>query len=417
MAFIWLLLYLVVLYLRPGEWIPFFATWRLVPLVTAGSLFFLGFQLAVTKQPPPKIPHTRLMLGLFAAVIGSQLIHGYMAGATSAFNEFLPNLTLYLLIVNIVNSQAKFKMTLWVLVLLSAFMAAQGIQQYWTGVGWAGQPPIWETGSWQARITWLGIFADPNDLALAFVIVVPVLLSMLFARSFFLLKLLPMALTGLLVYGIYLTNSRGGMLALMASIAFFFIRRSRWVVPGTFFGGSCAMLAFLFGPSRLGMGEMDDSAYARLDAWYYGFQLLKENPVLGAGQNMFTDDYPLTAHNSFVLAFAELGIVGFLCWVGLLYVAFRGLALLKRHPNPLIPRYAVGLQASLVGFASAAFFLSRTYTVLPYLLAGLCGALSNVARLQVKEFEYVFTRKDLRNILWTSLGILVLLQVAMKTWL
>src|SRR3990167_8123383 len=138
MAFFWLLLYLVVLYLRPGEWIPFFATWRLVPLVTAGSLFFLAFQLAITKQPPARIPHTRLMLGLFAAVVGSQLIHGYMAGVTSAFNNFLPNVIVYLLIVNVVNSQAKLKVTLWLLVLLSALMVAQGIQQYWTGVGWAG---------------------------------------------------------------------------------------------------------------------------------------------------------------------------------------------------------------------------------------------------------------------------------------
>ena len=202
----------------------------------------------------------------------------------------------------------------------------------------------------------------------------------------------------------------------MAAVAYFFIRRSKHRVAGGIMGGLAALLFFLFGPSRLGMMSAgEDSAAGRLDAWYYGFQLLKHRPLFGVGQNMFTDDYPLTAHNSFVLAFAELGLVGFFFWVGLLYVAFKGLVLVEKHPR-LWP-YAVGLEAALVGFCAAAFFLSRTYTLIPYLLVALSAALANVARVQMPEFAMRFGRADVRNVALACLGLLVLLQVAMKTWL
>jgi hypothetical protein len=132
--------------------------------------------------------------------------------------------------------------------------------------------------------------------------------------------------------------------------------------------------------------------------------------------NMFTDDYPLTAHNSFVLAFAELGIVGYVFWVGLLYVSFKTFSIIQKHDPRLAP-YAFGLQAGLVGFAAAAFFLSRTYILLPYLLVALSAAMLGVARRTNPECDFVFTRTDRRNLLLVCFGILVLLQVAMKTWM
>lgn len=412
MTFVLLLCYLAIIYLRPAEWIPLFAGWQLMDITMLGTVFFLFLVLALTKGSSlVRIPHNRLMMGLFIVIMLSQAAHGYVGGAIHAATTFLVNMITYFLIVNIVNTQRKFHVALWALVILTSLLAWQGHVQATTGIGWAGQGTV-EDG----RITWIGIFNDPNDLALAFVIVVPLLLALIFGPSFIGYKWLPMALIGLLVYGIYLTNSRGGLLALMAAVGYFFIRRSKHRLLGGVMGGAVALLVFLFGPSRLGMiSAEEDSAAGRLDAWYYGFQLLKGSPLFGAGHNMFTDDYPMTAHNSFVLAFAELGLVGFFCWVGLLYVTFKGLGLVEKHLR-LWP-YAIGLEAGLVGFCAAAFFLSRTYILIPYLLVALSAALSNVARLQMPEFVVRLNRLDVRNIALACLAILVLLQVAMKTWL
>ena len=412
MAFLFFLLYLTVIYLRPGEWVPGLAGWQLLDITTIGTAFFLALQAALTKRGLVRVPHNRMMLGLFAAILASHLVHTYVSGFAGALVGFSKTVIMYFLVVNALNSPRKMQVTLWLLAGLTLLMALQGIEQAKTGVGLAGQGL-----SGDGRITWVGIFEDPNDLALAFVIVVPILLGYLFGPAFFAFKWILAFPMGILLYGTYLTNSRGGVLALMVAVAFFFIKRSRWRVVGGMVGGLLAAAVFAFGPSRLGMLSADeDSAAGRLDAWYYGFQLLKHNPVFGVGQNMFTEDYPRTAHNSFVLAFAELGLVGFFFWVGLLYVTFKGLSLVQKQDAKLAS-YAYGLQAGLVGFSTAAFFLSRTYIMMPYLLAGLSAALFNIARAETQALAFSFTGKDLRNVALLCFGVLALLQVGMKLWL
>ena len=412
MAFLCFLLYLVVLYIRPAEWIPFFHGWHLADVTLVGTAFFLLFGFVATRKSPVKVPHNGMILSFLGAIIASHAVHTYIGGLTSSFTAFAPVILMYFVIVNSLTSERRFRLALWMILVLTALLAVQGVHQFQTGAGWAGQRLI--DGR---RITWISIFNDPNDLALAFVIMVPVLLAALFKPTFFGFKVIPLSLLGLLLYGVYLTNSRGGFLGLMASVMFFFLKRSRWVIPGAIIGGVLSTLLFLFGPSRLGlMAATDESAFGRLDAWYYGFQLIKANPIFGVGQNMFTDQYPLTAHNSFVLAAAELGLVGLFCWVGLFYTSFKGLSLIQKHCPRLAP-YAYGLQASLMGFAATTFFLSRTYTELPYLLCGFSAALYSIARQETDRVEFRFTSKDARNVLVLSLGSLLLVQIATKTWL
>ena len=413
MAFFCLLLYLIVLYLRPAEWIAVFYGWQLVDVTLMGAALFLAFRVALSRGGLVKVPHTLMMLGLFGAVLLSHAANTYVGGLVSAFGAFGKLVVTYLVILYTVTTTRKFQVTLWVLIALTALLAYQGIQQAQTGYGWAGQG-LAEGG----RIRWISIFSDPNDLALAFVIVVPLLLSYLFKqRLFFGAKAVSSCLIALMLYGIYLTNSRGGVLGLMAAVVFYFIKRSRWVVPGGIIGGVFATLIFLFAPSRMGaISAQESSAYGRLDAWYYGFGLIKSSPVFGVGYNMFTNDYPLTAHNSFVLAASELGLIGLCLWVGLLYTSFKGLSLIQKHV-PMLAPYAFGLQAGLVGFAATAFFLSRTYIEMPYMLCALSAALYHVAHTQTDAVEFQFTRRDARNVLLLSLGSLVLVQIAMKTWL
>ena len=412
MSFFLLLLYLVVLYLRPAEWIPMFYGWQLVDLTLIGAALVLAFRMASTKSGLVKVPHNQMVLGLLGAVALSHVAHTYLGGLKASVTGFAPVLVMYFLVVNTVRSERQFKRALWVILLLTACLAWQGIAQKSNGYGWAGQPLV------EGRITWISIFNDPNDLALVFILMVPVVLAILLKPGFLGLKVFPLGLLGLLVYGIFLTNSRGGALGLMAAVVFFFIKRSRYVIPGGIIGGLLAGLFLVFGPSRLGLlaAGPDESAYGRLDSWYYGFQLIKSNPLFGVGQNMFTNDYPLTAHNSFVLAAAELGLFGLFFWIGLFYVSFKGLSSIQKHHARLAP-YAYGLQASLMGFAATAFFLSRTYNELLYLMCALAAALYHIASQEADLVAFQFTARDARRVFLLSLGSLVLVQIAMKTWL
>ena len=88
------------------------------------------------------------------------------------------------------------------------------------------------------------------------------------------------------------------------------------------------------------------SAQGRVDAWYEGIQLLTEHPVFGVGWGMFSDyNFGLTAHNSVVLAMAELGLVGYTFWLALVglsgwmiyRLAFPGRAPAPQPTRPMPP--------------------------------------------------------------------------------
>ncbi len=103
--------------------------------------------------------------------------------------------------------------------------------------------------------------------------------------------------------------------------------------------------------------------------------MLKSHPTFGVGAGNFTDHHPaLTAHNSFVLCFAELGLVGYFIWVALLVLTYKGLGqAVKDLPPPAEEhRYAALLRSSLVGFLTCAWFLSRTYQPALYFILALC---------------------------------------------
>jgi hypothetical protein len=63
----------------------------------------------------------------------------------------------------------------------------------------------------------------------------------------------------------------------------------------------------------------------RLEAWATGLELFKGAPLFGIGFGAFTDFNDITAHNSFVLCLAELGLIGSTIWMALLVTTTMGL--------------------------------------------------------------------------------------------
>jgi putative inorganic carbon (HCO3(-)) transporter len=113
--------------------------------------------------------------------------------------------------------------------------------------------------------------------------------------------------------------------------------------------------------------------------------MLKEQPLLGVGYGGFVDRHTLTAHNSLVLCFAETGLIGCFLWVGLLVITLLELqGVMSMHGDEPIDDFArqgaEGLQLALIGFMTAAFFLSRTFAPTVYLVIGLSAALAAMVR-------------------------------------
>src|SRR5690606_25349814 len=68
-------------------------------------------------------------------------------------------------------------------------------------------------------------------------------------------------------------------------------------------------------------------------------------------------------------------LAGLMLWVALLVVPFRALGQAAQRGGELREAdFAEALRASMLGFLACAWFLSRTYQPLLYLLLGLCMA-------------------------------------------
>jgi putative inorganic carbon (HCO3(-)) transporter len=122
-----------------------------------------------------------------------------------------------------------------------------------------------------------------------------------------------------------------------------------------------------------------------VEAWSKGLQLLKAHPLSGVGFGMFTDFHDITAHNSFVLCFSELGVPGYFLWLTLLVVTLMELNAIQKLPvttegDLLLRRLARSVQIGFYGFLVSAWFLSRTYTVTLYLLIALAVSVAEIAR-------------------------------------
>lgn len=418
MSFLLITLYIFCTIIRPQDWVLFLLEKPLINWLAIAIVIVLVIQRTGARSTfLMKVPHNIFMLGLFFCVLMSHVSHTYFRGLINSFNDFIVPFLLFFIVLNSLDRKWKLWAVLWEIIILASVLVWQGIVQLKAGVGWAGQIPTIDLERDEVRINWIGIFNDPNDLALLFVMAVGFLLPLVFRKSNFFIKLLSMALIAWLGYGVYLTNSRGGYLALMATVFFFFVRLTNKMFWGSILGGIGAVAVFLLGPSRLGLiSSGESSAYGRLELWYWGLQKMLHNPFFGVGYNMFMEDQSLTAHNSYVLAAAELGFIGLFMWVGLIYISHKGLSIVYQKSDSL-KTIAMGIQSSLVGFCVAAFFLSRTYVILPYLLFALSGAVMHHAKQTMPDLDLNFYRKDYWKIFWICVAILVVIYVFYKTGL
>jgi O-antigen ligase len=365
---------------------------------------------ASVRKRPMMLINTRqgvFVLIFFALIPLSQLQTFYLTGAKDAFDYFLPVYLLFLMIVNLVRTPEQLERAFYLLFSMTLVLALNGILQYVRGYDIAGQT------MYEGRIRWIGIFNDPNDLGLTILAFTPLPLVKMIEKGTGLVKRVLWGLSIVaLVYALYLTNSRGTFIGLLAILTLLMCKRIGFT-KGLMIGGVFSAVVLLLGPSRMSdMSMQEASASGRIDAWATGLNLLVWRPVLGVGFHNFTAHHHLTAHNSVVLCMAELGLIGLYVWLLALVASFREMIEVeKAGAGTGFAQYAEVMQLSLVGFFVSAFFLSRTYNEVLYILIALCALLSWFSR---NHFEYevpLLTKKLLLQTLVFMVLLVALLKV------
>ena len=259
------------------------------------------------------------------------------------------------------------------------------------------------------RVRYRGALNDPNELALTLGVGLP------FAFAFFERKrsgarLLLLVLTLGLVGGcVFLTRSRGGQLVFLTVLAVYFTKRygARGLILGAIFAAPLVLLAG-------GRSDADASSMERIDMMHQAIQLLRWYPGRGVGYGQILEYDPLTAHNSYALAGAEMGFPGLILFTALLYLSFKiVVTVLRRYADDadaaVARTWALAILASLAGMAIGVFFLSFCYHEVFWIYVALAGALYQATRAHDHTFEVQLDRADLLRIAIIDVALVVVI--------
>ncbi len=376
------LAFIVVLVLRPADHFPALAAMQPAKVIAVVAIL----SLVVTKlfhsdMRLSRAPQGKWMLALAGGVLLSSIMSTYPSASLELFADvFIKMLVMYGLLVHLVTTKGQA-----VRLHLALAMCTVGLALLAVYVRTSGLATV--EGN---RAAIVGLLSDPNDLALILLVYVP-LFAELSLGTRGLRRLGSSLMLAILVAGIMATVSRGGVLGLMAALAFTFYDRGslslRLVLVPSIAALMLGML-LLAGVNERSSGayrpgELDESAQGRLDMWASGVRMAVHNPVFGVGFGQFAENYqgyarnpvqwePRDAHNSFVKAAAETGVVGFIPFMALVFLTFR-VAYHRRkadvpEDSPIERAVRRSVFPSMVGFCVAAFFLSQCWSWFLFIL-------------------------------------------------
>jgi putative inorganic carbon (hco3(-)) transporter len=419
-AFFFFILVIVLTYLRPVEvFIPALAEARVGLIVAMLALIVASVSRLNARDRAFDNKHL-LLLGVFVfAIFASQATRGWLGGAISSVASFAFSGVFFALgCMNITNLD-KLKSTMRALIFCATALAFFSVFSYHTGFmsevlvlrqttpaaelfGPAAMGILSPTEDfaklWLWRIRSFGFLSDPNDFAQF--LLLGLFFNLAFIEKVKFLKALFISLptAGLLLYAVYLTHSRGAILGLGAMLFVLCYTKYGVFKTALFFTPpfvGALVLSVVSGGREFSAGE--ESAGGRIAAWSEGLVMLKNRPIFGVGFESFTDHHAYTAHNTFVLCFAELGLVGYFAWLGLLIFVLLGLkdslTRLKGDSHKELSKWTGVIAVAIIGFMTCSFFLSRTYSPTLYILLAMGAVAARLTKQTIASKPLEKTRQ------------------------
>lgn len=427
MGFVLSILYFVTCYLTPEVVFGPLARFR-IELIIAVLVFFASIG-KLPKSFIMKTPQSLALIGLaFAAMMSILVGTRWAGGAVQAFLGFLPNAYGYFLVGLNCDSKRKLQVLVLMLLFVCFFVIGNGSYDLRNGVGsgpvqtlagnrvdlwninhWTAEHPYIDVAGsdtglyWNFRLKGLGVINDPNDFGQLTVCVIPLVFIFWRRKSALLNMVLVILPVCVLIYGIYLTHSRGALLALVA-VAIVFLQRHIGRVPSLVF--ACGLFVGAMAMNFTGGREISaSSGEDRVALWGAGLHLFETHPFFGVGIGRMMDHASNTAHNSIVVCAAELGMLGLYFWSMFMLPTVRD-SLAVASPRKVsegepaalderaMPYMTTKLEAidrteilrlgrlallSLTGFLVAGWFLSRAFIMTLYLLGGIVEVIFQMA--------------------------------------
>jgi O-antigen ligase len=254
-----------------------------------------------------------------------------------------------------------------------------------------------------------GAGVDPNEIAASLVAGL-ILAGALFAarRGSGFVRIAALTAVGICAAGIFLSLSRGGLLALGVALIASVFAGGRWRGAAALLAiavglGAVGYFGFVAQPEARERVTTAEGGTGRSDIWRVGWRMVEGAPLQGVGVGQFSIssihyllepgalqrdefivDTPKVAHNIYLQVLAELGIVGLVLFVSILgfslSCALRAARAFRRLGERHAELIARAVFVALAGILAADFFVSEHYSKQLWLLLALGPALLALAR-------------------------------------
>lgn len=378
--------------MREG-WIISLTTFALI------GLFILHIiqELSIKKYPVKIYFRENIPLVLFMAFSCLSAITARdTLGALFQIFFLLQVFLLYIYIASITRSTQD---VIFLMVILMGCVAVEGgisIAQRFFGleINFAGIVTVQTSGRYAATL------GSPNTAAGYFSLLLAPTLSLIFAKTSFLVKMTALAAFSLGLIGLVFTLSRGGLLAFGVSMAIFGImiwlrgKISRWVAFPVVIA---ATGIFAFGGFTIDqiIGLRENAALARIPLMKIAWKMILEHPILGVGANNYVMNirnylvpelgrgFLYVVHNKYLLVWAETGLGGILSFIGFLVLAIRRGWQSWNRDIPILSFLSLGFAAAIAGQMThmmVEIFDARSEIQALWLVAALITAMERLTR-------------------------------------
>jgi len=387
-----LLFYLLLEYGRPQDQIPFLSVLHL-PAITIVLLL-----LSILSSGNLRLKGKQAVL--FLGLLGLMVAHGPIAvnnyWALMVFITMASNFIILLSLTLFVDNQEKYEKLIRVWLAIHVLLAVIGAMKgSGRGIG--------------------GFLGDENDFCMT--------LNMILPFPFFLAmyeggrkRIFYLGMTGLFLFVIVLTQSRGGFVGLIATCIYCWLRTKKKVLTA-FIGIVLAGFVVLVAPSSYWTevrsiqeeGASKGTGAERVYTWGIGWHMFLDHPVMGVGQGNFPwvfkkyefevtrSDEPFhgrsvagrMAHSIYFTMLPELGLIGTMLFLGMVVLNIKDLNLIKKQSLQNMKQkekyiesrcypLALALEGSMVAYLVSGAFISILYYPNFWFLMGFILSLKNI---------------------------------------
>lgn len=371
-TYIAIFLFTFVLYFRPYELHPALASFN--SLAYWCGLFavvsYLVTQFINGRGPTVLTTETKCVMFIAASALLLMPLSRDISRSWEVFNDpFIRVVVIFLVMANILVTERRIRGLMWLGVGIGLYLSYQCFV--------LNEQGVFNTQGFRVSVQFGGMFGNPNDMSVHFVMFIPIAITLGLSTSNAFLRMFSFGAAALMLYGITLTQSRGGFLALLAVTAFLIHklgRKYRLRIALVLFLATPAIVAVsprtyserllsIFSPSL----DQTGSSTERQELLTRSIAVTIRNPLgVGLGNSSMFGIRGRETHNAYTQVSSELGWLALIAYFTFLFVPFRQLWRIEKDlpqmkVNDPFRYQLIGTRAAILGFAVCGLFASVAY--------------------------------------------------------